>query len=240
MKKNKYEYEYVLQGHYGQGWEDLTAAEKTPKGWREIRADLKSYRENEGGSYRIVNRRNLASENLHKSHSEENDMALTYDLQGIPFQGRTTLITDQERIKDIRKNGTGGLFPLPYYDTEDGFFIMSSVTHSLIFLTMSIGMGAITKKNWMEFYGRVRATEALHGAARNQWDEETREFTPVFIAPRDVKDHIGLSTNGGRMTVAKWRKNLLEGFTRDAERRAQSEAAGEASGEARHCGQAEA
>jgi hypothetical protein len=59
MKKNKFEYTYVLQGHYGQGWEDLTAAEKTWEGRKEIRSDLKAYRVNEGGSYRIINRREL-------------------------------------------------------------------------------------------------------------------------------------------------------------------------------------
>ncbi len=52
---NKYSYIMVLQGRYGQGWEDLTA-ETT---YREIRARLKEYRENEGGSYRIINRREL-------------------------------------------------------------------------------------------------------------------------------------------------------------------------------------
>jgi hypothetical protein len=56
---NKYDYLYVLQGHYGHGWEDLTAAEQTREGCKEIRANLKDYRENEGGVYRIIKRREL-------------------------------------------------------------------------------------------------------------------------------------------------------------------------------------
>lgn len=52
---NKYSYIWVLQGQYGQGWEDLTAAET----WKEIKANLKEYRENEGGSYRVIRRREL-------------------------------------------------------------------------------------------------------------------------------------------------------------------------------------
>lgn len=56
-KQNKYEYIYVLQGNYGygNGWEDLTAEES----YREIRQRKKEYRENEGGNYRIINRRVL-------------------------------------------------------------------------------------------------------------------------------------------------------------------------------------
>lgn len=57
----KYEYLYVLQGNYGfgHGWEDLTAAPKTPQGRKEIRANRQDYEMNEGGSYRIVTRRVL-------------------------------------------------------------------------------------------------------------------------------------------------------------------------------------
>ena len=58
----KYNYLYVLQGHYGQGWEDLCAADKAEgaSAYIMIRSDLKSYRENEGGTYRIIERRELA------------------------------------------------------------------------------------------------------------------------------------------------------------------------------------
>lgn len=53
----KYTYLFVLQGNYGygHGYEDLTASES----WKEIRQSLKEYRENEGGCYRIIKRREL-------------------------------------------------------------------------------------------------------------------------------------------------------------------------------------
>lgn len=53
----KYEYLVVLQGNYGygHGWEDLTASTL----YREVRQNLKEYRENEGGNYRIIQRREL-------------------------------------------------------------------------------------------------------------------------------------------------------------------------------------
>ena len=55
----KFDYLIILQGFYAQGWEDLTAADDTTEGRREIKADLRSYRDNERGSYRIIRRREL-------------------------------------------------------------------------------------------------------------------------------------------------------------------------------------
>ena len=59
MKAKKYSYLYVLQGQYGHGWEDLCAATKDPNGRKEIGANRKDYEYNEGGTYRIISRREL-------------------------------------------------------------------------------------------------------------------------------------------------------------------------------------
>ncbi len=55
MKPNKYTYLWVLQGDYGygHGWEDLCASEAK----KEVKDDLRAYEENEGGCYRIIQRR---------------------------------------------------------------------------------------------------------------------------------------------------------------------------------------
>ncbi len=56
MKINKYLTVYVVQGAYGQGWEDV-CAEETGK---EARARLKEYRENETQyAHRLITRREL-------------------------------------------------------------------------------------------------------------------------------------------------------------------------------------
>ncbi len=54
---NKYQFLHVLQSNYGygHGWEDLCASES----YREIYQNLREYRENEGGIYRIIGRREL-------------------------------------------------------------------------------------------------------------------------------------------------------------------------------------
>jgi len=61
MKPTKYEYLYVLQGNYGfgHGWEDLSAEPQTFVGRRAIRTTRQEYRDNEGGNYRIIRRREL-------------------------------------------------------------------------------------------------------------------------------------------------------------------------------------
>ena len=51
---NKYDYLWVVQGYYACGWEDLTAGS-----WREARIDLKAYRANEKGIFRVIQRRVL-------------------------------------------------------------------------------------------------------------------------------------------------------------------------------------
>lgn len=55
----KYTYLYVLQGWYYGHWEDLTAAEQTPEGRKEIRGNLRDYQINERGVYKIICRREL-------------------------------------------------------------------------------------------------------------------------------------------------------------------------------------
>jgi hypothetical protein len=55
-RERKFDYLHVLQGHYGYGWEDLTAAETRA----EIVGYRRDYRENEPGTaLRIIRRREM-------------------------------------------------------------------------------------------------------------------------------------------------------------------------------------
>ena len=51
MTTNKFEYLWVVQGFYN-GWEDLTAGT-----WLESKTNLKAYRDNESGVFRLIQRR---------------------------------------------------------------------------------------------------------------------------------------------------------------------------------------
>jgi hypothetical protein len=54
-KTNKYTYLFVVQGHYGCGWEDVTESEVR----KEARDNLKDYRDNCRYPHRMIQRREL-------------------------------------------------------------------------------------------------------------------------------------------------------------------------------------
>jgi len=57
-QKNKFVYLYIIQGNYGQGWEDIDASES----WKESRRNLKAYRENMPEyPYRRIKRREASA-----------------------------------------------------------------------------------------------------------------------------------------------------------------------------------
>lgn len=51
---NKFTYLWIVQGHYGYGWEDLTAGT-----YREAKANLKDYQKNAPEPVRLIQRRIL-------------------------------------------------------------------------------------------------------------------------------------------------------------------------------------
>ena len=60
---NKYTYYKIIQGNYGYGWddEDFHETDSTffPLDYKTYKHNLKAYRENGGGSYKVINRREL-------------------------------------------------------------------------------------------------------------------------------------------------------------------------------------
>lgn len=68
-KPNRTKPEYVVQGNYGHGWEDLTSSDNQA----EARNDLRAYRENETGvPHRLITRRVPVTENLKESFKPAN------------------------------------------------------------------------------------------------------------------------------------------------------------------------
>lgn len=59
MRPNKYEYLFIIQGHWSYGWEDESAHENRA----EARADLRAYRDNQPEvAHRMIQRRELIRE----------------------------------------------------------------------------------------------------------------------------------------------------------------------------------
>ena len=61
----KYTYYKIIQGNYGQGWEDVDAHECASTGYMDpkargaFRENLTAYRDNEPGPHRVIFRREL-------------------------------------------------------------------------------------------------------------------------------------------------------------------------------------
>lgn len=53
LTRPQYETQHIVQGDYGQGWEDLTASLNR----REMVSDLLAYRRNSPGAHRLISRR---------------------------------------------------------------------------------------------------------------------------------------------------------------------------------------
>ena len=87
---------------------------------------------------------------------------------------------------------------------ENETVCLSWQTDSLIWASMSIGMGSITKTNWREFYLRM----LLDPFSRVH--REAHIGKGDVIGPQDVYNHIGLRTNASSKTRAQYLKQLYE------------------------------
>jgi hypothetical protein len=81
---------------------------------------------------------------------------------------------------------------------------MNPVTHVLIFSTMTVGLGEISRKNIDEFVARYRIIERLDGPFLRDGEGKARFVTDVeFLA------HIGLRTNVSNETRAQWTSRMF-------------------------------
>ena len=87
---------------------------------------------------------------------------------------------------------------------------LNQLTETLIFATVSVGMGSITEDNWKEFYSRCVILEI--GCYKNQIPVDTME--PVWewekVSPEDIYRHIGLATNATKMTKTQFAKHAYQ------------------------------
>lgn len=104
----------------------------------------------------------------------------------------------------------------------DSDFLMTDkewpVTQSLIFSTMSVGIGKWTDKNIAEVYARIRFLEKHYGAFMFERDEKGNR-KDYFFTKEDITRRIGLETN---VFPAENRRSFISrhvrGFFRDQAR----------------------
>jgi hypothetical protein len=102
------------------------------------------------------------------------------------------------------------------YTGEPGERKMSPVTHALIFITMSVDIGRITEKNYLEFYTRAKFAAALFGSSLMKADEHGG-YKERGITIEDVRAHIGLHTNVADKTRAYFVKRQVDNYFRSAD-----------------------
>jgi hypothetical protein len=117
-------------------------------------------------------------------------MSLTYDL--------TT-------VKDRKEK-------YPNKAHEDGEESMNDITHMLIFSSMVTGIGEITSKNAQEVFSRIRMSEMVHGGYFHDANGGRRNITL-----QEVTDHVGLKTNAGNITKAKFHGWIIRALREKAE-----------------------
>jgi hypothetical protein len=84
---------------------------------------------------------------------------------------------------------------------EDGQ--MNPVTHTLIYSTISVGLGSITDKNLDEFVARFRIIEKLHGPLI--W----RDGKESLLTDEEITAHVGLYCNVSNETRAQWARRIF-------------------------------
>lgn len=78
---------------------------------------------------------------------------------------------------------------------EDGTPLhrLATVTETLIFMTMAVRMGSITKANADDFFGRLKILEKLDGPFI--YKTVDGEKVDYYFTPEDIHAHIGLVCN---------------------------------------------
>ena len=90
------------------------------------------------------------------------------------------------------------------------------VTHYLMFSTMAIGMGEITKQNAPEFFRRIAILQKIDGPALTYRDHLDGTTKKIYITMEDIQNHIGLKTNVTLQSKTEFNKKMLERLERNA------------------------
>lgn len=85
---------------------------------------------------------------------------------------------------------------------------------SLIFLTIGIGMPALTAENAREFYARASFYEKVNGAMRYDFDADTNTRTERYFSADEIRRFIGLRTNASRLSIVQFRTNVWKAHER--------------------------
>lgn len=136
-------------------------------------------------------------------------MSLNWDLSKVENHGTKCWETFTGTTEEMQKRVDIVTFMGPYWnwadDSKSSVRRMNLTTQTLIWASMSVGLGEITLKNHEEWYRRINMLETSDGAYRLA-QQPSGEKTGVMVTPEEVQEHIGLKVNVTDMTKAKWER----------------------------------
>lgn len=149
-------------------------------------------------------------------------MGLSFSFGKIPYDVRNERVDGTGYAEEIRQGHARRDYDIleegNEHGVEPGVWMRTLACETLIKATMTVGLGRITKTNWMKFYSRLHAYEKLFGPFRLRREEDGGDIELVYFTPEEVRSHIGLGTNVPNMTDTKWWKALREKFENLCER----------------------
>lgn len=98
--------------------------------------------------------------------------------------------------------------PDSYGNGKSTYTDLNVETKSLVFGTMAIGIGNITDKNYLDFYARWKTLEKLDSSFYLYSSFNDNEKICHKLTLDVVKKHIGLVTNVGFESLAKWSERM--------------------------------
>ena len=135
-------------------------------------------------------------------------MPLTWDVSNVADAYRKISKDEYEALEKKRT-----MFPNPsYHDKElDNYFEMTTLCNMLIHICgMFIGIPEITEDNYEKVAHRILVQEKLHGSYLYVVNPKTNEKEPNPITLEQVKNHIGLKTNGSEFNKTQFIKRQLK------------------------------
>ena len=85
-----------------------------------------------------------------------------------------------------------------------------SVTERLVDLSLRCGFNEISERNALDVARRLATYQKKFGAALAVVVGATKEDIEIHLTIEDVWNHVGLSTNGGPMTVTEFKEHFGE------------------------------
>lgn len=89
--------------------------------------------------------------------------------------------------------------------------VFKTLLETAVFVSLSLGMSSITKKNYKEWHRRAWVWEAVQGAARTSGKGED-----VFFTEAEVYSLVGLKTNAEHWARGKFTTNIKATALRNA------------------------